>query len=77
MLPAEINSDGNYILHLFSDEKFTDHVILIVEEIYPSRNIYYIELNSGFREFKYVKSCNSGIIIAEFGAPAIESQLPD
>ncbi len=77
MLPAEINSDGNYILHLLSDEKFTDHVIQIFEEIYPSRNIYYIELNSGFREFKYVKSCNSGIIIAEFGAPAIESQLPD
>ena len=77
MLPAEINSDGNYILHLLSDEKFTDHVIQIFEEIYPSRNIYYIELNSGFKEFKYVKSSNSGIIIAGFGAPAIESQLPD
>lgn len=74
---SKIRKEDRYILHLLSDEKFTDHVIELFDEIYPDRNIFFIELKEGLDNLVFVKSRNNRIIISQFGAPLIRFQFSD
>lgn len=52
------------ILHICSDDKFTDYVINLFEEVNPNGNLYYILKDANNDSLKFVKTKHSCIILS-------------